>query len=314
MPLETAREAPYDLQRSPYYADWNTSKWWWGRCRREKVTETWVPARCGMLPVAELQAQFCRAFAGKSMLLVGDSVQGQLFTSLVSILGESIRHIGSGSCKRLAGADRDFRNYMDRVVKKNRHEYALQATACSNATILFLRNEVLALELTPTELKSWSNHTKVNSHHFMCDFREAAARASVVVLNRGLHRFADSPWTLHPLSDIFRYLSSGGGASVPRVIYRSTMAPRCDGRVELNVAENLTYSVKNKFNWRKIKPQNELARAVVEKHGGWFLDVYQMSIQNGKRKVDCVHSCLPGPAIDECALALLMLANAVVGD
>lgn len=336
-PLSEARAPPYDLQQSPFYASWNASRWWWGPCGAESVTETWVPAGCGLAPLAELRTEFCRAFAGKDLLLVGDSVQGQLFTSLVSLLGAAVvNHIEGGKCERLGGADAQFRAYTSTVIAHNHHEYALRATACPNdaATISFLRNEVLALELTATELQDRKKRPALHRKEFMCEWTAAAARASVVVLNRGLHQTPGlSQTTLHPLGEILRNISraknsssiaGGGGAISPRIIYRSTTAPRCDGKVELNVAANATakYVVEKRFNWRSIQGQNAKDRLEVEKHGAWFLDLYPMSAQNGKRKMkmkkrgslsdtgglDCVHGCLPGP-VDEWARALLALAN-----
>ena len=316
MSLESPRKAPYDLQLSPFFSSWNTSRWWWGKCGPEYVTETWVPARCSLPEMAALRTEFCQKFAGKNILLVGDSVQGQLFTSLVSMLGASVEHIQFGKCERLGGADEQFRNYMRTFIAKNHHEYSLRATACSNATISFLRNEVLALELTNSELKDRRTRPNLHRKEFMCDWREAAARASVVVLNRGMHQVPGVPHSLHPLGDIFRYLGRNGPTS-PSVIYRSTHAPRCDGKLELNVADNSTvaYAVEAQYNWKWIQGQNAKDQLEVEKHGGRFLDVYSMSLQNGKSKMksaagalDCVHGCLPGP-LDEWARALLTLLN-----
>ena len=73
----------------------NVSKHYYGRCadreeagvRRRRALLEWTPSDCSLLPFDSSEA--CATFraVGPSILLVGDSTTGQLFTSLVALLG-----------------------------------------------------------------------------------------------------------------------------------------------------------------------------------------------------------------------------------
>ena len=141
--------------KDPSGRRFDQSHWWWGVCDsydrnkppalRPAMQYHWAPEGRGChalrhdqprLPsVDELAASFCRQHANTSILFVGDSIQGQLFTTFAHLMGyvEVVEGF-SNPCYAFK-------------YPKGAHEVDVTARLCGGSvTARFLRNEVLLLK------------------------------------------------------------------------------------------------------------------------------------------------------------------------
>jgi hypothetical protein len=68
------------------------------------------------------------------------------------------------------------------------------------------------------------------------------------------------------------------------------------------------------YNWASFAHQNDLARCLARHYGIVFFDVHFMMrfrIDAALSKLDCMHSCLPGPVDEWARLLLAFLAAAL---
>lgn len=195
----------------------NQSKWWWGACDddlrrglvrvpRSAVLQSWEPQGEGCdalrkgrrrLPGLRVLAHaFCAKHAGKSVLFVGDSVQGQFFISFIMALGvwSSEPQMGRGRGWPAAGAEgasaagrgappscaKDAR-YLASLATV--HEFNMDVTLCGSGAAAvrarFIRNELLWLDRhapSGDETSSEAAHTATESRISSSSTTTAAAR------------------------------------------------------------------------------------------------------------------------------------------
>ncbi|KAJ1461522.1 P-loop containing nucleoside triphosphate hydrolase protein [Pelagophyceae sp. CCMP2097] len=299
------REPPYALDEISYLGPaWAAGKFFWGgECTASTAYE--FESSCKPqepYPAAgawrSAAAAFCAAFDGSRVLFVGDSLNGQMFTSMVHLLGA---HKGVQNEDGLRCADVD---------DAGPHEIALRADVCArfggNVSVQFLRNEFLTVDAAANQAQR-----ELYAPAFpkaLCLWGYEAARADVVVLNRGVH-FIPSPTfdaQLEKALDELKSLRARAGRSMRGVVYRSTHAITCSAGDDAPAAT--PFEPPSTHDWDAMAAQNAIAERLVLARGAQYLDVYSMSaLRPGGRK-DCVHLCLPGH-MDDWNFELFRLAT-----
>ena len=247
-------EEPY-LLAPDFLPKANLSKWWWGACDddlrrgmvrppRAAVLQTWEPDGEGCddlkkgrkrLPSLKVLAKaFCQRRAGRSVLFVGDSVQGQFFVSFAMALGvyssePQLNRTRIPTCAKDA-------KYLASLATV--HEFHMDMQLCApgpqGIRARFIRNEMLSLSVVPpADTKHLaSGHAGRRSpppdpaagsgapeetdppppphlprSFILCDWATVAAETDYVVLNRGMHYMPDD--TVVPqLSQTFSHLQA----------------------------------------------------------------------------------------------------------
>ncbi|KAJ1634185.1 hypothetical protein T492DRAFT_975168 [Pavlovales sp. CCMP2436] len=332
----TTGDLPYRL-RSDYLPNWNTSMHYWGQCDRTfdlagestpdraarlllSRTLRWVPAGDGCealneepgggLPTLDtLRSRFCAAFAGSLLLFIGDSVQGELFTSLAHIL--QWRTATAPQC--MPATPRLMES------AKDPEEVVVEVEVCGSAgapvrlapvRLRFVRNEFALLNSTASETNVYRRPWRK-----MCLWTHAdASDADVVVLSRGPHFLPNAQFAaqLDTTLAALAALPQTPSGRRRRIVYRGTHAPvpGCDPRAkpsQTSLASRLASKRSGAFMWGEFAPQNEIARCLAAQHGAAYVDVYNMMSYRpdaALKRGDCLHSCLPGP-IDEWSRLLL---------
>jgi hypothetical protein len=341
LPLQgEARTEPYvlsldvetQLQREPRH--------FWGRCDadlrpnismavirerppRDAILHEWLPQGEGCLALfkhkntlpdlSELACSFCEKHAGRNILFVGDSVHGEFFLAFAAILGIRRMQPNSGNlgCRRVAPRG------------SGPTEIDMSVELCSDGpravTARFIRNELLWLDTAANARARHADRRFGAPALMMCDWREAAEAADLLVLNRGYH--AISSWNatreVHELKRTLRELSYLLGANRvlwKHVMYRGTHASHrgCFSRrdPEVEPFEELASLMRSRsnaqYNWRQIEAQGKLARALLSTVGVPYLDTYVATMfrPGGRMPGSCNHFCLPGPIDDWVRLLL----------
>jgi hypothetical protein len=284
--------------------------------------------------LSALSCAFCRAWAGRRVLFVGDSVQGAMFHSLAHILGVRQRAAPT------RGANRECQAWSE----GSGYEADVTALLCPDSGLApvrarFIRNECLWLDANRNaQGRQKGTHLHLPTR-ILCDWGAAAAEADLVVLNRGYHSTSEESSVLkQELTETFRQLGAlleaahpphdahvkghleGHGATLPhggsaatavrkawpaRVIYRGTHASlyRCatypDPLRDLAHATKLHRSNANAwYGWRNVYGQHRLQQDLARNHSVTYLNTYlATSLRPGGRLTpnDCLHFCLPGP-------------------
>ena len=266
----------------------------------------WKTERCD-LPRWDRE-RACAVFRGQQVVVAGDSTAGQLFLSLVLLLGGSF-----GRNSRHTSTISD-----------------LTAVACDDAVRLnFVRNDLLL----------WSTHRSEFNRARECDrllkadgFVQRVARdAHTLVLATGHHFPASmeaaasagagtptgffSSSLNHTLTELMRARARWGHEPSSVAVMGLTLpVPGCSRFTQpLSAAGWLAAEAKlataNKYSprWRQVPRLNELARWLATAHGARFVDVGAPSARwpsgmmashtrgAGSVDEDCLHSCLPGP-------------------
>ena len=244
LPDNLLQTEPYLL--SPSLKFGRESRHWWGVCDddlmrntstgrppRPAVLHQWRPEGNGCealhkqqerLPdVGALACAFCARYVGRSILFVGDSVQGELFLAFASILGivRAKPNSGQEGCRKVAprGSGQD--------------ELDVSIETCGEAeqavTVRFIRNEMLWLdnERNARTRHPDKGHGRGPPALMLCDWRWAAASADFLVLNRGYHSLTDPDAELHlqQLNETILELATlvrGSHSLRKRVVYRGT--------------------------------------------------------------------------------------------
>ncbi|KAJ1623780.1 hypothetical protein T492DRAFT_1052697 [Pavlovales sp. CCMP2436] len=260
-------------------------------------------------PVSSLRRQFCERLAGARVLLIGDSVQGQFFTSLSHVIGftSSVKETCVGKV-----------SLPHRIVPRVMTVHACPDHAGVPQTrIRFVRSDFLRHDNSsqPWRTAWWSE----------CEWGLAEVeRSDVVIVSRGAHYVPDRlfvPELDATLSAIARIPKRTPSGRQRLVIFRGSHmpVPGCDpSLVPLAVPLTAAGLARSKraamYHWPYFAHQNELARCLARNYGIIFLDVYfMMSFRQDAAlsKMDCVHSCLPGPVDEWTRLLLAFLAAAL---
>lgn len=305
--------AYYALSEDRFLPNFNRSKWFWGTCGASFLTHEWLPSGdgCrGMPSVAKMAYEFEAAYSGKRVLFIGDSTQGQFFTSVVHILGfntTTILHRASGcpdtrreafrKCNSRRKRAKISAQFEGKVIENPPYAHEVDMAVETNGGVVmqFIRHETLVPGDLPSHGCPWPG--------WRCPFLAAAREADLIMLNVGYHGKGDPNTTLLELKAVKKPHA--------QIAFRSVHSPACDDVVW----PSGTHPVRNftKYNWEKLQQINAgihtLTSAFVDVH---YLNVWTLSNLNGQGRFkppnDCVHQCLPGP-IDEWSKLFLAFAN-----
>ena len=316
---------------------------WWGVCDadlfsnqsnaprrrapRQELLHQWVPEghgcsslRKGREALPELSAlacAFCARHAGRTVLFVGDSVQGELFLSFASIL--DALHVtvnpGNQACRKVAPRGSGPR------------EVDVSITVCGDGeraiTARFIRNERLWLDEKHNARHRHPDRRFGAPALMLCDWKEAASTADMLVLNRGYHSLTDPDMygQLAELNDTLLSLATlwgGQGALHDRVAYRGTHGslhncfthPDPIVRPWAEISATMGSRSNALYNWRAIEGRESQTKPLVQHFGVPYVDTFVSTSYRpaGGRMPpnNCNHFCLPGP-VDQWTRLLLAI-------
>ena len=209
------------------------------------------PGDSSALP--RLAEAFCHRFDGITVLFVGDSISGQMFTSFVHLLGshETVDHSAAEPCGRYHHPG-------------GSHEISISARVCSRYCAVaplgisarFVRNEHLMLSAA-------DNAPRRRQGLLLCDWEEHARAADLIVLNRGMHTT-----TSQALKDeLGRTLVQLSAIISPRarVVYRATHASvsGCKSVPDPSPFLPIALPADPDYHWETFCSQNAIARRLV---------------------------------------------------
>ena len=266
------------------------------KVRKSVMYEWTVDEQCGGWSRFEWKT-FCNSRVGvngksrgQDILLVGDSLQGQLvkgiaYNVLAHVPTPSQWAVGSriqDECMEWIGGPRPRNAFCLR--------YHFNASVCTNLTVHFLRNDYLHI---------------VNTHRVFLyiPWTRIASTYNVgmVIFNRGAHYSSDDSYRIGVRAALRHARNLMPNAII---IYRNTAV----GHVNCtNISEPLMGRQPldvQPYYWSKFPQQNAIARAEVEAVGGIYMDVETLARLRGDghpgyirkiNSVDCLHYCIPGP-------------------
>jgi hypothetical protein len=230
-----------------------------------------------------LACAFCARHAGRSVLFVGDSVQGELFLAFASILGVRRHHVNPGNegCRRVApkGSGRDELDVTLQVCGEGERE----------VTVRFIRNELLWLDDEQNARRRHPDFKFGAPALMLCDWVWAAATTDFLVLNRGYHSLLDSniDEQLAQLNGTLLELGSRmrGSRARPlrhRVVYRGTHGSvhNCFAledplrRPWSAVSAKMSSRSNAQYNWRAIEGREARTKLLLHSHGLPYLDAF----------------------------------------
>ena len=227
---------------------------------------------------------------GQDILLVGDSLQGQLVRGIAYNV---LAHVPTPS--KWAVDSRVLNECMEWIGGPQPPNafcwhYHFKASVCANLTVHFLRNDYLHVVNTD-RVFLYTPWTRIASTY----------NARVVIFNRGAHYSSDDSYRMGVRAALRHARNLMPNAII---IYRNTALGHVDCT---NVSEPLISGQPldiQPYNWDKFPSQNAIARAEVEAVGGIYMDVEALSRLRADghpgfiskiNSVDCLHYCLPGP-------------------
>jgi len=281
----------------------------------------WRPA-CEYQQFDRVRACATLRAVGRSILIVGDSTTGQLFLSLVMMLGATL------------GRNRNVKHVLNDVT----------ASACGDTVRLnFVRRDLLI----------FSSHLQDNTAARRCNraiiatstFLRRAAMADVVILSTGHHfpSFQDGAVPSipdrafftqnvnHTIQSIAQMRAARGLPSGSLVVVGATLpVPHCTRfsqpieLAEYIAADSDQVATRWGSSWRQIKRLNWIARIIARAVGGSYLEVDEMSARRPDAAMaqaaatvqsrslvteDCLHYCQPGPTDAHANLVINLLAS-----
>ncbi|CAI5970300.1 unnamed protein product [Closterium sp. NIES-64] len=240
---------------------------------------------------------FCeKVLKNRRMLVVGDSKQFQLTTSLINALATGVRKPAWGLIEEIeapegcaAALDNDPTRYLHDFCKS----YVFNGTLCPGFQLDYIRADRL-----------WIFDPRPPEFEYMPWVQPALSQlstADIILINRGAHWTATEDF-LSGVRSATRYIRQNFPNKL--VIYRNTPPGHidCAGQ-EAPLAQPQAQEILPYF-WKDLREQNELVKVVVEETGGVYMDVEGMlalrwdghkGVVPEKKKPDCLHYCLPGP-------------------
>ena len=340
VPLQGAQTEPYLLTTELEETLKREPRHWWGICgsdlkrdastgdisgrpARPSILHEWTPdgrgcdaLRKGNHALPEFDAlacSFCALNAGRTVVFVGDSVQGELFLAFASILGARSPRVNPGNegCRRVA----------PRGSGKAELDMSMEVPCSSDGAVItlrFIRNELLWLDDDANARTRHPDRRLGAPALMLCNWRSAVQRADYLILNRGYHSLAWSNATreVEELADMMRELSLVPSLTPlsDHVIFRGTHASfrSCSTRPDPEtgsydkVASLMRSRSNSQYNWRSVEGRASGARTLLESFGVPYLDTYFATAlrPGGRMPNSCNHFCLPGP-VDEWVRLLL---------
>ncbi|CAI5512751.1 unnamed protein product [Closterium sp. Naga37s-1] len=292
-----------------------------GRWRvRESLKYRWnVSSKCG--PWREFDSsELVRKLAGRRLLIVGDSLNGMLFAALRNALFMGFSRTSSQKRRNLlpncvpTDSLPGFCEQWGREIAAGAHHALCVEDTCADASVAFVRSD--ALDPSPNLTLAWPKLIGFPWLHVLNgtskggeqdggnggqgEDTSSEKRVAAIVLNRGAHYTEDEQL----VSELNTTLSAIR-AIAPHVllVYRNTPPGHANCKHHSKPLRYRQDAAQLPHHWGDFGRQNELARRVVERHGGVYWDVDtatglrpdgHVMLKDGR--ADCLHYCLPGPA------------------
>ena len=297
-----------------FLKNWQQSVFFWGQCEEAPRALRWEPRGEGCDGLAAtarsptLAQDFCDAFSGASVLLVGDSVQGELFSTLAALLGadRGVQDEAAARRRCLPGS---------RLMAHHAHEVRVETLACDGRLgIEFIRNEFLLWAGARDTLDAAAIRRQDNK--YLCDWADDASGADLLVLSRGLHEAPDAAFAEQLAATLDGLSAARGAPNAPWLVYRGSHAvvPNCHAYADPSpesLADRIvaTPGEPHSAAWANISHQNRIAKDIADARGVTYMDVFAQTARRPGARPDwhageCMHYCVPGP-IDDWARLLL---------
>jgi len=253
--------------------------------------------------------EWCQRFASRSILFVGDSMSGQMYISLVHLLG-------SAEWPQELAIRYDQKRINDMITSEFR--------ACDGSVhVQFIRNDEL---IDPSWVVNKNSFTYLLQSHSPNNwpFVKAARAFSTLVLNTGVHmsQTASADTLAARVEMRARFLVGWLNRTQHDVVWRTTVPghPKCSYHVDPLERETTGPA---HYRWDLAAVHNELRLRVFDEGlpPGRLrvLDAYALTRLRADRHLgyvrrsnseDCLHYCLPGPPDDwNMVLARMLLVN-----
>ncbi|KAL1915958.1 uncharacterized protein VTP21DRAFT_6346 [Calcarisporiella thermophila] len=230
---------------------------------------------CPLMPVD--REHWCKMLNGRHTLIVGDELQYQLHDLLLDTFrdGPTVCY-GTLSCKD--------------------HTLCPATSLYKDARIRYVRNDILSNGRKNPRLEGGHPSVEIVEQPWIAN--SVIKYYGVVIMNRGAHYVPDEDYrkTLaESLADVRKNYPN------KLLIFRSTYPGHLDcDSATAPYAQPLTAADLQDapYHWQDFARQNAIARELVEKAGGIFLDVTHMMSMRPDGHVggkDCWRYCIPGP-------------------
>lgn len=227
------------------------------------------------------------------MMLVGDSTTRQMFLSLYNHL-VTLTRPGMETPELVTPEPCKGWEDSQRMVEYMRLCHAIwSCKGRGQGPILFhTRNDRLTINERGPSAKKWE---------FFLPWLPLVQQwgVKVLVLNRGAHytRSKKFAFQLEATLRALRKLHPG-----ILVVYRASVPGHADCQKYSAPIKEPQDGAHLPYNWGALRLQNVIAKEIVERHGGVFMDVeHQTSLRPDghfatmEGKIDCLHYCSPGP-------------------
>lgn len=314
---------PYRLKRgngNPFVRGWEnasaSSLGFWGQCDigapanavRRSVQYRWEPSGFKHM-LADFSAEkFCALTArrGLDIMLVGDSLTGQLFISLLALLN------GAFTREHLPFPFRVFARRDSFLDGMPTQEYRVDSRACVETgqplSLSFYRNEFLA-----------TNAVEPNSgYRHEYPWAQNVTRRSLVLLQVSswfrpaeMFKFEKS---LHLAFAEIRNRIGHGAWAKQVVLFSSSMpaAENCHSITHWPLTKAVNFTGRHhRYGWSNIEALDRIGERMARRVGASFIDIATpLSYRpDGHMRDECSHWCLPG-AYD---IGPQLLLNALMG-
>ena len=288
------------------------------------------------LPSSEvLQRSFCNRREGTTILIVGDSLQWELFLAFTNLFGAVPRAMCEAECDPPI----DVCNWRNTAKRPAVVESVLcsQGTADSFTTVRFIGDSflaglghegVLGSSVQPSG-RGQEHEQDLLTNHTACRWAPQVVEADLIVLNLGVHPGLTVETHGRMLTAVLSKIAamrSTAGLSPPSqsVVFRGSHAATANcfelhdplpahGHDLAEYIRNVTRFAVGEFEnheWELFEPKNRAARRVTQLYGVPYFDTYfATSLRPGGRRPafhDCLHYCLPGPPDDWARLLLAL--------
>lgn len=339
---------PYRLQRggenlslNPFVRGWNHGRqhFFWGQCDEEvpagavrrSAQYRWEPTGCTSMLTDFTVGKFCslNAIHGRDLILVGDSLTGQLFISLLALLKGTFIKEHQPPPSQIRKLSR-WSFAEDGLA----HELQVDAVACVEKAPLWQHNRdgTQPVSYPPLPVSFFrndylSNNTvaKVsNTHAHAFPWVRNVTERSIVLLQVGAwfaaapNPFASFAHALDQTFDTIRRRIGHKAWAKQVVLFSSSMPiPGCQKFLSwpLNQSMNMTRFKKlhevNRYGWDHFETLNSIGEQMALQAGANFIDIAApLSLRpDGHMPADCLHWCLPS-AYD---IGPQLLLNALMG-
>ena len=335
-------QAPYRLQRefgsNPFVKGWKYAyRSFWGLCdatlppnvSRRSTQYHWQPSTCNLrrFSAPRFCSQFVRPGVKRDIVMAGDSFTGQLFISLLALLGGTFvrEHMPTGRTILHGGA------YVHDMPTQ---EFHVNAVACvETAPLPGLRqwwanskggpSGVHPVRQPPLPISFFRNEFLISNeeepktawrHEY--PWLPSVKPSTILVLQVCGWFHANFKGFRHNMLTAFNESAKriGGPDWGKQIVVISSNIghENCHTIKEWPLSKAVNYTGEpHRYGWNNIHMLNRMAEEMVRQIGGTFIDITTMLSYrpDGHIEADCGHWCLPGPY----DVAATLLHNAALG-